>query len=182
MRPFSQQTFWLITVGRAQVLQIPMRTGDVSQVPISHGGMTVSQACTKPAPWNWSTWVKFRVRVNYSHLCLYLNIAAGNLPDTEHKPCIYPLYKNIMPSNAVPFFCLPYRTWFVISIFFSVMYRSQKFQLFLLHHLWLCILWWRKNSFPSLTLSPPFWKGDWPGVRPLLGCMHLYQSLTETIG
>lgn len=154
-----------------------------SSAPISHGGVTVSQACTKPAPWNWSTWVKFRVGVDYSHLCLYLNTAAGNLPDTVHKPCcIYPLFKNIMPLNSVSFFvcCSEHGMEYQYFSVQCIKVRNSSYSFSTVYGY--AFYGEPKTTFPLWPLLPPFWKGDWPGVRPLLGCMHLYQSLTKTIG
>ncbi len=43
-RPFSQQTFWLVTVGKAQVLLITLMVAPFySSVPVSHDSVTVSR-------------------------------------------------------------------------------------------------------------------------------------------
>lgn len=48
-RPCSQQIFWIVTVGKTQVLLIILKMAQFySTVPVSHS----EPACTLPGPWN----------------------------------------------------------------------------------------------------------------------------------
>ncbi len=91
-RPFSQQTFWLVIEGKAQVLQITLTiTLFYSRVPVSHNSVTVShnerhQDLETNA-------VKQNLTIIYLHLLWHVKI-----PSVKKGQLIFCLYLSMMKS------------------------------------------------------------------------------------